>query len=177
MNHYRFSIAWSRVLPDGDISSVNEAGIDYYNKLIDKTLEYGIEPVATIYHYDLPQNLQKFGGLTNSIIIGYFESYANLLFERFGDRVKKWITFNEPSAFCLQGYGGGSAAPMVEANGIGEYICANNVLKSHAAAYRLYQKRYAARFNGKVGITLCSQFFYSDTNNTEDVNRAMAFEV
>lgn len=177
MNQYRFSIAWSRVLPDGDISSVNEAGIAYYNKVINKVLEYGIEPVVTMYHYDLPQALQKFGGLTNSIIISYFESYANLLFDRFGDRVKIWITFNEPSAFCLQGYGSGSAAPMVEANGIGEYLCGNNVLKSHAVAYRLYEKRYAGRFNGKVGITLNTLFCYSDTNNTDDVNRAMAFEV
>lgn len=177
MNFYRFSISWSRVLPDGDISSVNEAGIKYYNKLINKILEYGLEPVVTMYHYDLPQELQKYGGLTNSIVISYFESYANLLFERFGDRVKRWITFNEPSSFCLQGYGSGSAAPMVQASGIGEYLCGNNVLKSHATAYRLYKKRYADLFHGKVGITLNSLFFYSDTNNTDDVNRAMAFEV
>lgn len=177
MNHYRFSIAWSRVLPDGDISSVNEAGIEYYNKLINTILEYGIEPVATMYHYDLPQDLQKFGGLTNSIIVHHFEAYANLLFERFGDRVKRWITFNEPSVFCLQGYGEGSSAPLVIANGVGEYLCANNVLKSHAATYRLYKRKFADKFNGKVGITLCSKFYYSETNRTEDVNRALAFEV
>lgn len=177
MNHYRFSIGWSRVLPTGDISNVNEAGIDYYNKLINKILEYGIEPVATMYHYDLPHDLQKFGGLTNSIIVDYFESYANLLYARFGDRVNTWITFNEPSVFCLKGYGTASNPPMVEANGIGEYLCSTNVLKSHAAAYHLYKNQYLDRFNGTVGITLCSQFYYSDTNNTVDVNRAMAFEV
>lgn len=176
MNHYRFSIAWPRVLPDGDIANINEAGIAYYNKLINTILEYGIEPVATMYHYDLPQALQRFGGLTNNIIVNHFESYANLLFQRFGDRVKRWITFNEPSVFCLQGYGAGSKPPLVKANGIGEYLCANNVLKSHAAAYRLYKRDFAHQ-NGKLGITLCTQFYYSDTNRTEDVNRAMNFEV
>lgn len=177
MKHYRFSISWARVLPDGDIANVNEAGIAYYNKLINKIVEYGIEPVATMYHYDLPQELQKFGGLANSVFVGYFESYANLLYQRFGDRVKRWITFNEPTVFCLKGYGMATAPPMVAANGTGEYLCANNVLKAHAAAYRLYKKRYADQFNGKVGITLTSWYYYSDTNNTEDVNKAMAFEV
>lgn len=177
MNHYRFSISWSRVLPDGDISSVNEAGIAYYNKLINRILENGMQPMVTMYHYDLPQELQKFGGLTNSIFIGYFESYANLLFDRFGDRVKTWITFNEPSHICLDGYGAGAVAPMVVANGVGEYLCGSNVLKAHATVYHLYKKRYAEWFHGKVGITLSSRFFYSETNNTDDVNRAMQFNV
>lgn len=87
MNFYRFSIGWARVLPDGDVSTVNEAGIAYYNKLIDRLLENGIEPMVTMYHYDLPQALQRFGGLTNSLFVGYFEAYADLLFNRFGDRV------------------------------------------------------------------------------------------
>lgn len=177
MNHYRFSISWSRVLPDGDISSVNEAGIAYYNKLINRILENGMQPMVTMYHYDLPQELQKFGGLTNSIFIGYFESFANLLFDRFGDRVKTWITFNEPYDFCLDGYGAGAVAPMVLANGVGEYLCGSNVLKAHATVYHLYKKRYAEWFHGKVGITLSSRFFYSETNNTDDVNRAMQFNV
>lgn len=177
MNHYRFSIAWSRVLPNGDIANVNEAGIEYYNKLIDTILNYGIIPMATMYHFDLPEALQKFGGLTNSVIVDYFEAYANLLYERFGDRVKTWITFNEPMVFCFQGYGNAFDPPNVEANGVGEYMCAHNVLKSHAVAYRLYKKRYAEQ-NGKVGITLSTQFYYSDiNNNTEDISTAMAFDV
>lgn len=177
MNFYRFSISWARVLPDGDIANVNEAGIAYYDKLINKILEYDIEPVATMYHYDLPHELQKFGGLANSIFISYFESYANLLFQRFGDRVKTWITFNEPTVFCLKGYGLATAPPMVAASGVGEYLCADNVIKAHAVAYRLYKRKYADEYKGKVGITLTSWYYYSDTNNTEDINRAMDFEV
>lgn len=117
MDFYRFSIAWSRVLPDGDISNINEKGIEYYNKIIDKLLEMKIEPMVTMYHYDLPQKLQEFGGLTNSVFVSYFEAYANLLFERFGDRVKYWITFNEPYDFCLDGYGKGGHAPGMNLSG------------------------------------------------------------
>lgn len=88
MKLYRFSIGWSRVLPDGDVSNINEAGMSYYEKLITRLLENDIQPMITMYHYDMPQNLHKFGGLTNSIFISYFEAYAKLLFDRFGDRVR-----------------------------------------------------------------------------------------
>lgn len=177
MNTYRFSIAWSRVLPTGDISEVNENGIEYYNKVIDKLLEMKIEPMVTMYHYDLPQKLQTLGGLTNPIIISYFEAYANLLFERFGDRVKNWITFNEPHAFCLDGYGRDYHAPALNFSGIGEYLCGHNVLKSHAVAYRLYKKSFYDRFKGQVGITLNSFFYFSETNETNTVDRALQFMV
>lgn len=92
MHFYRFSIGWSRVLPDGDVSNINEAGIKYYNQLIDQLLENGIEPMITMYHYDLPHELQKFGGLTNPVFISFFEAYANLLFDRFGDRVNNILS-------------------------------------------------------------------------------------
>lgn len=118
MDFYRFSIAWSRVLPDGDISNVNEKGIEYYNKIIDKLIEFNIKPMVTMYHYDLPAKLQEYGGLTNPIFVSYFEAYANLLFERFGDRVKYWITFNEPYDFCLDGYARGRHAPGLNLSGI-----------------------------------------------------------
>lgn len=177
MDYYRFSIAWSRVLPNGDTSSINEKGIAYYDTIIDELLANGIEPMVTMYHYDLPQALQLFGGLTNPIIISYFEAYANLLFERFGDRVKYWITFNEPGDFCPAGYGDSVHAPGIDAHGVGEYLCAHNVLKAHAVVYHTYRKRFADRFQGKIGITISSRFLYSATNNTYDVDRAMQFGV
>lgn len=177
LNFYRFSISWSRILPTGDITDVNEKGIKYYNKLIDKLIENGLEPMVTMYHFDLPKKLQLFGGFTNSVIGKYFEEYANLLYGRFGDRVKYWITLNEPAEFCIQGYGTDNHAPGINAHGIGEYLCAHNVLKSHALAYRLYESDYYNRFKGKVGIALDSLFYYSDTNDTIAVNRAMQFSV
>lgn len=177
MDFYRFSIAWSRVLPTGDISNINEKGIEYYNDLINTLLEHKIEPMVTLYHYDLPQELQIIGGLTNSLITSYFEAYANLMFERFGDRVKYWITFNEPSDFCTAGYGRDQHAPGINLHGVGEYLCGHNILKAHAAAYHLYKDSYYNRFKGKVGITLSSRFFYSDVNDTNVVDRAMQFSV
>lgn len=177
MNFYRFSIAWSRVLPTGDIANINEKGIEYYNKLINAVIEQKLEPMVTMYHYDLPQDLQKFGGLSNSIVISYFEAYANLLYSRFGDRVKYWITFNEPGDFCVDGYGGARHAPAMNASGVGEYLCAHNVLKSHAVAYHLYKNSYYEQYKGQVGMTISSRFFYSASNNTDAVDRAMRFGV
>lgn len=177
MNFYRFSIAWSRVLPDGDIANINEDGMAYYDTVINKTLEYHLEPMVTMYHYDLPEALQRFGGLTNPLIAKYFKAYANLLFQRFGDRVKYWITFNEPTVFCIEGYGEDGNAPGLNANGVGEYLCGHNVIKSHALVYHLYRNYYFQRFKGQVGITLNTRFFYSPTNNTEDVEKAMQFSV
>lgn len=177
MNHYRFSISWPRVLPDGDVANINKAGIDYYNKVINKILDYGIEPMVTMYHWDLPRELQKFGGWTNPLIIRYFEAYANLLFEQFGDRVKYWITFNEPNVFCQLGYGSFFFPPAIDAHGVGEYLCAHHVIQSHTLVYRSYRQTYFEQFKGKIGITINSEFFYSKTNNTEHVDRAMHFSV
>lgn len=174
MNFYRFSISWPRILPDGDISKINKAGLAYYDKVINKCLDNGIEPMITMYHYDLPQALVKFGGLTNSIVISHFESYANLLFETYGKRVKYWITFNEPLEFCTSGYSWGGSPPMIKADGVGEYLCSTNVLKSHAVTYRLYEKKYKTKFNGKIGIAFSSFFFYGSESA---VDRAMQFRV
>lgn len=133
--------------------------------------------MVTIYHFDLPANIQLLGGFANSAIVQYFEDYANLLFARFGDRVKYWITVNEPAEFCTQGYGGENHAPGINAHGIGEYLCVHNSLKAHAAAYHLYKHKYYNQYKGQVGISLDSLFFYSDSNDTTVVNRATQFSV
>lgn len=87
VHFYRFSISWARIMPDGDISSLNEAGLSHYDTVIDELLANGIEPIITMYHMDLPQRLQNLGGWANRYIIEYFEQYAKVLFERYGDRV------------------------------------------------------------------------------------------
>ena len=91
---YRFSISWSRVLPEGK-GEINEKGLEFYNQLIDELVKYHIEPVVTIYHFDLPLALYNQGGWNNRATIDAFVEYSKLLFERFGDRVKYWLTINE----------------------------------------------------------------------------------
>ena len=90
-------------MPNADVSSKNQKGIDYYNMIINKLLENNIQPMVTMYHYDMPEELNNIGGLTNQLFILYFQFYAETLFENFGDRVKYWITFNEPSDYCVPG--------------------------------------------------------------------------
>lgn len=101
---YRFSVAWPRVLPAGR-GDINEAGLAFYDRLIDGLLAAGIEPWLCLYHWDLPQALQDEGGWLNRETAGWFADYAGLIARRFGDRVRRFATFNEPSVFTLFGYG------------------------------------------------------------------------
>src|ERR1700680_1471922 len=107
---YRFSVAWPRVMPNGG-GTVNEAGLAFYDRLIDALLAAGIEPWLCLYHWDLPQALDDLGGWTNRDCAQWFADYAALVGRRFGDRVKRFATFNEPCVFTLYGYGFGGPAP------------------------------------------------------------------
>ncbi len=108
----RFSVSWPRVLPDGT-GRVNEAGLDFYERVVDTTLAHGMEPWLTCYHWDLPQALQDRGGWTNRDIVGWFEEYVGVLAARLGDRVKHWMIFNEPLSFVYGGYLLGAHAPGI----------------------------------------------------------------
>ncbi len=106
---YRFSVGWPRVLPQGRGTS-NEPGLAFYDRLIDAILAAGIEPWLCLYHWDMPQALDDLGGWTSRDSVGWFSDYAALVADRYGDRVKRFATFNEPSIFTLFGYGFGAAA-------------------------------------------------------------------
>ena len=108
--NFRFSISWSRIIPNGT-GKVNPIGIEFYNRVIDFCLEMGIEPWITLYHWDLPYELEKKGGWTNRDIIGWFGDYVELCISYFGDRVKNWIILNEPMVFTGAGYFLGVHAP------------------------------------------------------------------
>lgn len=108
--NFRFSISWTRVLPNG-IGEVNQAGIDYYNRVIDYCISQGIEPWVTIYHWDLPQILEDKGGWTNREVVTWFTEFVILCAKNFGDRVKHWMVMNEPSVFSGAGYFFGIHAP------------------------------------------------------------------
>jgi beta-glucosidase len=108
--NFRFSLSWSRILPYGT-KTINQAGIDFYLRVINKCLELGIEPWITLYHWDLPYELEKKGGWTNRDIIGWFSDYAGLCAKLFGDRVNHWMILNEPVVFTGAGYFLGLHAP------------------------------------------------------------------
>lgn len=110
MKVFRFSIAWSRILPDGT-GEVNQKGIDFYNNVINTCIELGVEPWITLYHWDIPQALEDKGGWANREVITWFKEYVTVCAQNFGDRVKNWMIFNEPAAFTGLGYMTGTHAP------------------------------------------------------------------
>ncbi|XP_025828888.1 myrosinase 1-like [Agrilus planipennis] len=168
VTYYRFSISWSRLLPTGFSNKINPAGVRYYNNIIDKLLQNDIEPMVTLYHWDLPQPLQDLGGLTNPVIAKYFRDYAIVVYTLFGDRVKKWITFNEPWSICLSTYENGNHAPGIAMPGIGCYLCSKVLLLAHAKAYHAYDKRFRKTQNGIVGITISTFWYESKTLSEKD---------
>jgi beta-glucosidase len=109
-NSFRFSLSWSRILPEGK-GQINQKGIDFYNRIIDTCLEKNVQPWVTLYHWDLPQALEDKGGWTNRDILGWFEEYSYNASKYFGDRVKNWMVLNEPMAFTSLGYLFGVHAP------------------------------------------------------------------
>ena len=112
MNASRFSISWPRVLPEGT-GRVNQAGLDHYQRVVDASLEAGVEPWVTLYHWDLPQALQDRGGWANRDIVGWFADYAALVADALGDRVRNWMVFNEPLSFVTVGHLIGVHAPGI----------------------------------------------------------------
>lgn len=135
---FRFSIAWSRVLPSGT-GPVNQQGVDFYSRLIDKCLEKGIEPWITLYHWDIPQALQEKGGWENRDVCTWFGEYVELCTKHFGDRVKNWMVFNEPLAFTALGYLLGIHAPGKV--GIQRFLKAtHHTVLCHGIAGRIIRK-------------------------------------
>ena len=123
----------------------NSKGIKYYNTFINELLSNNIQPMVTLYHWDLPQSLQDIGGWLNPDITNYFQEYAYLAFNEFGDRVKLWITINEPWVIAIAGHLTGEHAPGIKQNYGNEnyeYLSGHNLLRAHAKVYRMYQKEF-----------------------------------
>lgn len=173
---YRFSIAWARVMPTGK-ETVNEAGIQFYADLIDELLQAGITPWVTLYHWDLPLALQlEDDGWLGEAIVDHFAAYANLCFERFGDRVKNWITLNEPWVVAILGHGQGVFAPG-RVSTAEPYLAAHQLILAHAKAVHIYREKYSHQ-KGQIGISNNCDWREPLTNSDLDkaaAERALAF--
>ena len=172
MQAYRFSVAWGRVLPGG-YGAANEAGLDFYGRLIDALLENEIEPIPTLYHWDLPSALDDRGGWLNPDIASWFADYAALMFRRFDDRVTKWATLNEPWVVTDGGYLHGALAPghrnLYEAP-----IASHHLLRSHGKAVQAYR----AEGRHQIGIVVNIEPKHPASQSPEDlaaVKRADAY--
>lgn len=178
---YRFSLSWSRIFPDGRRTSMNQKGVDYYNKLIDGLLAYNITPVVTLYHWDLPQSLQNLGGWESVEIIDIFNDFCDFCYTTFGNRVKFWITLNQPQTISWLRYGLGQIPPNVKNPGIVPYKVAHNLIKAHAKAYHTYDDKYRTSQGGLVSIALNADWVEpTDVNVPREVvaaDRAMQFQL
>ncbi|XP_004303997.1 PREDICTED: beta-glucosidase 13-like [Fragaria vesca subsp. vesca] len=161
---YRFSMSWSRILPEGTIDGgVNQEGIDFYNNFINDLIANGITPFATLFHFDLPTALNtKYTGFLSIDIVEDFKAYADLCFKTFGDRVKHWATINEPQVWGQYGF----TNPDPNANAATDpFLSTHHVLLAHAAAAKLYKNTYQASQGGEIGIPLVVEWFepFEDT--------------
>ncbi|KAH8903862.1 glycoside hydrolase [Coniochaeta sp. PMI_546] len=186
---YRFSIAWSRIIPQGGRSDpINEQGLRFYNELIDCLLSHHIEPVVTLYHWDAPQGIyDRYGALLNSEEFrADFERYARLCFSRFGDRVKKWITFNEPYIISIFGHHSGVLAPgRCTASGgdsaTEPWRVGHTIIITHAAVTQIYATEFQPAQRGSISIVLNGHFYEPyDAASEEDkaaAQRRMEFYI
>ncbi|MFN8223605.1 MAG: GH1 family beta-glucosidase [Gaiellales bacterium] len=169
IDSFRFSVAWPRVLPTGT-GPVNQPGLDFYDRLVEALLEAGIEPCVTLYHWDLPIELQDRGGWPSRELIGPFTDYAEVVAGRLGDRVKRWITHNEPWVVAWLGYGNGEHAPGLESRKLA-LAASHTLLVSHGHAVEVLRNLSP---DSEVGITLNLQPVYA-AGDTEGDLAAVAY--
>jgi beta-glucosidase len=169
LNAYRFSIAWPRIIPEGR-GRPNAAGLDFYDRFVDELLENGIEPYATLYHWDLPQALEERGGWPERDTVEAFAQYVEMIAARLGDRVSHWITQNEPWVIAWLGYGLGEHAPG-RANEADAIAAAHHVLLSHGRALEVLRRDAPG---AEVGITIDVIPMHPRTGSAADVAAARA---
>jgi beta-glucosidase len=164
---YRFSVAWTRILPAGR-GRVNQKGLDFYSRLVDGLLEAGIVPFVTLYHWDLPQALQDEGGWMARSTAEAFADYANVVSRSLGDRVQHWITHNEPAVVTWLGHEDGVHAPGIR-NSADAVRVSHHLLLSHGWAVSLIRRNSPA---GEVGITLNINWRTAASNSAADLRLA-----
>ncbi|XP_031385205.1 beta-glucosidase 12-like [Punica granatum] len=186
LDAYRFSISWSRILPNGKLSGgVSPEGIQYSNNLIDELLANGIQPYVTLFHWGLPQTLEvEYGGFLSPRIVGDYRDFADVCFKEFSDRVKYWITLNEPWTYSNFGYATATSAPgrcsawqklncTGRDSGTEPYLVMHHLLLAHTAAVKLYKEKIKTSQKGVIGITLLSHWFEPYSNSVKDRSAAL----
>jgi beta-glucosidase len=163
INAYRFSVSWSRVMPRGR-GAVNPAGVDFYDRLVDALLANGIEPMVTLYHWDLPAALDEVGGWLNPEIAKWFAEYAAVVFRKLDGRVKLWTTLNEPWVSTDAGYLHGVHAPG-HRSAFEAPIASHRLLLAHAEAVRAYR----AEGRHRIGLVVNLEPKYAASNDAADL--------
>nr|VDD46974.1 unnamed protein product [Brassica oleracea] len=188
---FRLSIAWTRIFPHGrKEKGVSQAGVQFYHDVIDELLRNGIVPFVTVFHWDTPQDLEdEYGGFLSERIVKDFREYADFVFQEYGDKVKHWITFNEPWVFAHAGYDVGKKAPgrcsdYVDPtckggrSGYEVYLVSHNLLNAHAEAFEAFTQCEKCK-GGKVGLAHSPAWFephdFQDSQDGASIGRALDF--
>jgi beta-glucosidase len=172
LNAYRFSIAWPRIIPEGR-GKANEAGLAFYDRLVDGLLEAGIAPFVTLYHWDLPQTLQDDGGWLRRGIVDDYLAYVDVVTRRLGDRVKSWTTFNELWTFTWWGYAFGEDAPGLKLGAKGALAAGHHALLAHGKAVPLIRANVPG---AKAGIVLDLNASTPASERPEDIAATRRFD-
>lgn len=168
-NSLRLSISWPRIFPLGQdgLHHPNPLGIKFYKNVLSQLAEKGVTPMVTIYHWDLPNDLDW---LSDTVVPEYVK-YAEFLFETFPE-IKNWATFNEPLSFCPGGYQGGFWPPSIQSDFL-HLQCGHHVLQAHAAAVKMYRNRFQQKAGGKIGIVIDYKWAYPwNASSADDIRSA-----
>ncbi|GAB6190145.1 GH1 family beta-glucosidase [Marinitoga arctica] len=169
INSYRFSISWSRIFPYG-FGKINKKGVNFYHYIIDKLLEYKVKPFITIFHYDIPLYLfEKYGGWESKDFPKIFNDYSSFLFEEYGNKVKQWITLNQPLRIIQRGYIEGTFPPKEKNNYKKAFKVAHNLLVAHGKVAKSFRKIVK---NGEIGISNSSIPIYPVSYEDKDLYAA-----
>jgi len=166
---YRFSISWARILPAGT-GAVNQAGLDFYSALVDELIAAGIEPCVTLYHWDLPLALHHKGGWMNREIAEWFANYATIVGRALGNRVKWWLTLNEPSVFIVAGYLDGNHAPGLKLSVTEALRCLHHSLLAHGRGAQALRAACPGKI--KIGMAPAGYAKIPDTETPENIEAA-----
>ncbi|KAL6444138.1 hypothetical protein ACFW04_001817 [Cataglyphis niger] len=147
---FKMSLSWTKILPHGFTNFINEDAIQHYNTVINEIIANDMMPMVTMFDWDLPLNLQLLGGCTNPMLVKWFQDYARIIFDAFGDRVKFWVTINQVNLMAYSDRSTHIAA--INQSGIADYLCGHNMLLAHAKVYNMYNENFRQSQNGKVGI-------------------------